>query len=67
MREFKFSDFKTALAFVNKVGAVAEQMNHHPDIELGWGRVKVSLTTHSKGNVTDKDRELAKKIDGLET
>lgn len=65
VKEFTFSDFKSALTLVNKVGVLAEEMNHHPDIELGWGRVKVSLTTHSAGKVTDRDRELAEKIDTL--
>ena len=64
-REFKFVDFKSALDFVNKVGALAEEANHHPDVELGWGRVKISLTTHSEGKITDKDRGLAAKIDKL--
>lgn len=65
VKEFNFDDFKTALAFVNKVGELAEAQNHHPDIELGWGRVKVLLMTHSEGGVTDKDRALAKEIDTL--
>jgi len=65
VREFKFPDFKTALAFVNQVGELAESLNHHPDVELGWGRVKLSLSTHSEGKVTYKDRKLADKIDGL--
>ena len=64
-REFKFEDFKSALAFVNKVGELAEQANHHPDIELGWGRVKITLTTHSEGKVTEKDQQLAQKIDDI--
>ncbi len=64
-KEFKFEDFKYALEFVNKVGALAEDMNHHPDVELGWGRVKVTLTTHSAGKVTDKDKKLAEIIDKL--
>ncbi len=64
-KEFKFDDFKSALEFVNKVGGLAEDMNHHPDIELGWGRVKVILTTHSEGKVTENDRVLARKIDEL--
>lgn len=64
-KEFKFDDFKAALDFVNKVGELAEAANHHPDIELGWGRVKITLTTHSEGQVTDKDRHLAKQIDEL--
>jgi 4a-hydroxytetrahydrobiopterin dehydratase len=65
-KEFTFADFKSALDFVNKVGSLAEEHNHHPDIELGWGRVKVMLTTHSEGEVTDKDRQLAQAIDTLE-
>jgi len=64
-KEFTFDDFKSALDFVNKVGALAEEHNHHPDIELGWGKVKVTLTTHSDGGVTEKDRQLAGAIDTL--
>lgn len=64
-KEFTFPDFAQALAFVNKIGALAEQANHHPDIELGWGRVKITLTTHSAGKVTAKDHELAAAIDAL--
>lgn len=63
--EYQFDDFKTALEFVDKVGALAEAQNHHPDIELGWGRVKVLLFTHSEQKITDKDRKLAKEIDEL--
>lgn len=66
-QEFTFEDFATALDFVNKVGQLAETANHHPDIELSWGRVKVMLTTHSEGKVTDKDHQLAKQIDELKT
>jgi 4a-hydroxytetrahydrobiopterin dehydratase len=64
-KEFTFDDFKSALDFVNKVGALAERANHHPDIELGWGRAKVTLTTHSAGKVTDKDVQLSQEIDAL--
>jgi 4a-hydroxytetrahydrobiopterin dehydratase len=64
-REFRFADFKSALEFVNEVGGLAESLNHHPEIELGWGRVKITLSTHTTGNVTDRDRQLARKIDGL--
>lgn len=64
-KEFAFDDFKSALDFVNKVGALAEKANHHPDIELGWGRVKITLTTHSKGGVTQKDIALSQEIDAL--
>lgn len=65
VQEFRFTDFKSALAFVNKVGQLAEQTGHHPDIELGWGRVKICLTTHQAGQVTDKDHHLAGQIDRL--
>lgn len=65
-KEFSFPDFKAALNFVNKVGELAEQEQHHPDIELGWGRVSIQLTTHSENAVTDKDRKLAKLIDELQ-
>ncbi len=65
VKEFKFPDFKSALEFVNKVGDIAERMNHHPDVELGWGRVKFSLMTHSEGKITAKDRKLAEAIDEI--
>jgi 4a-hydroxytetrahydrobiopterin dehydratase len=58
-REFRFSNFAEALAFVNRVGALAETENHHPDIELGWGRVLLRWRTHSAGEITDRDREMA--------
>ncbi len=67
VKEFKFADFAAALAFVDQIGSLAEAANHHPEIELGWGRVKVSLTTHSAGHVTDKDKLLSREIDALET
>lgn len=63
--EFKFEDFKSALNFVDQIGAIAEEANHHPDIELGWGRVKVLLFTHSEQKITDKDHKLAKEIEKL--
>lgn len=65
IQEFTFVDFKSALNFVNKVGEMAERKNHHPNIEFGYGKVKVILTTHSQGKVTDKDWELARLIDKL--
>lgn len=64
-KEFKFKDFVAALEFVNKVGAIAEAMQHHPDINLSWGRVSVWTTTHDAHKVTAKDHELAKKIDQI--
>jgi len=66
VKEFSFPDFKTALTFVNKVGELAEAANHHPDINLSWGKVLISLSTHDEGGITEKDRRLAKDIDGIE-
>ncbi|MCA9344216.1 4a-hydroxytetrahydrobiopterin dehydratase [Candidatus Saccharibacteria bacterium] len=63
IKEFKFPDFISALAFVNKVGELAEEANHHPDIELSWGKVIIKLTTHSEGRVTERDKKYANKID----
>jgi 4a-hydroxytetrahydrobiopterin dehydratase len=63
-KEYKFSDFASALEFVNKVGDIAETLGHHPEIYLTWGRVIVESCTHDQGNkVTDKDMELMKKIE----
>lgn len=64
-KEFSFDDFISALLFVNKVGALAEKANHHPDIALSWGKVIITLSTHSKNKVTEKDLQLAKEIDAL--
>lgn len=64
-RKFKFENFGEALAFVNKVGAIAEAADHHPDIKLGWGYAKVETTTHDRDGVTDHDIALAKSIDEL--
>jgi len=64
-KEFKFPDFKQALAFVNRVGKVAEQQGHHPDLHLGWGRVKVVLWTHKINGLTESDFVLAAKIEDL--
>jgi 4a-hydroxytetrahydrobiopterin dehydratase len=64
-REFKFKDFKSALAFVNKIGEIAEKKNHHPDITLGWGRVRVVYTTHDAGGLTQLDLDMAEATDKL--
>ncbi len=65
-KEFQFKDFSEALNFVNKVGAIAEEMNHHPDIFLhSWNKVKITVSTHDKGGVTENDFQLAKKINDL--
>jgi 4a-hydroxytetrahydrobiopterin dehydratase len=66
VRELKFEDFAAAMAFVNRVAELAEQANHHPDILVhGWNRVRLSLTNHSAGGLTDADFEMARAIDGL--
>lgn len=65
IHEFSFPDFKAALEFANKVGELAEQQNHHPEMVVSWGRVKIILSTHSEGRVTNKDRVLAEAIDQL--
>jgi 4a-hydroxytetrahydrobiopterin dehydratase len=58
-------DFADALAYVNAVGALAESMDHHPDIDIRWNLVTLRLTTHSAGGLTDLDLELAGRIDSL--
>jgi len=64
-RSWELEDFAEALAFINKVGALAEGMNHHPDIGNSWNKVTLTLTTHDRGGLTDFDFDLAKKIDAL--
>lgn len=62
-RTFKFPDFVSALEFVNRVGQVAEQQGHHPDISLSWGRVTIEIYTHKIKGLTESDFVLAAKID----
>jgi len=62
-KTFVFPDFKTALDFVNRVGAVAEAEGHHPDIALTWGRVDVKTWTHKIDGLTESDFILAAKVD----
>lgn len=63
---FQLKDFAEALNFVNKVGAEAEKMDHHPDIFIhSWNKVKITISTHSEGGITKKDFQLAEKIEGL--
>ncbi len=64
-REFRFPDFKQALAFVNLVGEIAEAEGHHPDILLGWGKVGITVWTHKVDGLTESDFILAAKIDRL--
>lgn len=65
-RKFTFKDFSEAFAFITRVAMIAEKMNHHPRWTNVWNTVELWLNTHDAGNiVTDKDRKLAEKIDGL--
>lgn len=64
-KEFIFKNFKEALAFTNKVGTLAEQEGHHPDIYLAWGKVKITLWTHKIDGLTESDFILAAKADAL--
>ena len=64
-REFKFPDFKQALDFVNRVGALAEEQGHHPDILLTWGKAAITLWTHSINGLSESDFIMAAKIDRI--
>ena len=64
-REWGFKDFKEALTFTNRVGTLAEEQGHHPDILLAWGKVKITLWTHKIDGLTESDFILAAKIDDL--
>jgi 4a-hydroxytetrahydrobiopterin dehydratase len=66
VRDYEFKDFVAAMAFVNRVADAAEEVNHHPDILVhGWNKVRLTLTTHSEGKLTDNDHVMAQRIDGL--
>jgi 4a-hydroxytetrahydrobiopterin dehydratase len=66
VRDWKFKDFGEAMAFVNRVADAAEEANHHPDILVhGWNRVRLSVTNHSEGGLTEADFKLASTVDGL--
>ena len=64
-KEYKFKDFREALAFTNRVGELAEAQGHHPDIYLAWGKVKLTLWTHKIDGLTESDFVLAAKADQL--
>ena len=61
---YKFPDFKEAMGFVNRVADLAEEADHHPDILIRYNKVTLTLSTHSAGGLTEKDSQLARKIDG---
>jgi 4a-hydroxytetrahydrobiopterin dehydratase len=64
LRDLEFADFGAAMVFVNRVAELAENANHHPDILVhGWNKVRLSLTNHSAGGITDVDFELALRFD----
>jgi 4a-hydroxytetrahydrobiopterin dehydratase len=66
VRDWKLDDFQAAIDFVNQVAKAAERANHHPDILVhSWNKVRLSITNHSAGGLTEADFELAKTIDGL--
>ena len=64
-KPYRFKDFREALTFVNRVGELAEQQGHHPDICFGWGKADVSIWTHKIDGLTESDFVLAAKIDKL--
>ena len=66
VKDFELRDFTSALSFVNRVGELAEEADHHPDILIhGYKHVRLTLSTHSEGGVTEKDHALAERIDAL--
>jgi 4a-hydroxytetrahydrobiopterin dehydratase len=62
-KQFDRGDFKGSVVFVNSITPAAEEMNHHPDLEISWSKVTVRLSTHSQGGITENDFELAGRID----
>jgi 4a-hydroxytetrahydrobiopterin dehydratase len=64
-REFRFSDFRGAMDFVNRIAELAEEANHHPDIAISYNKVTLRWWTHTAGGVTDRDRELAERSGAL--
>jgi 4a-hydroxytetrahydrobiopterin dehydratase len=66
--ELTFADFAEAFAFMTRVGLVAQEQGHHPDMAISWNKVDITITTHDAGGtVTDKDRKLAAAIDAMRT
>jgi 4a-hydroxytetrahydrobiopterin dehydratase len=64
-RSYQFADFAAAMKFVNRVAELAEEAQHHPDIDIRYNRVRLGLSTHDRGGVTDRDVALARQIDSL--
>jgi 4a-hydroxytetrahydrobiopterin dehydratase len=66
-RTYEFADFPTAMKFVNAVAALAEEVQHHPDLDVRWNKVTLALTTHDAGGLTEKDFALARECDARAT
>jgi 4a-hydroxytetrahydrobiopterin dehydratase len=64
-KQFELTDFQGSVDFVNRLTPAAEEMNHHPDLEISWNKVTVTLTTHSEGGLTANDFVLAESIDSV--
>jgi len=64
-KRFEFENFAESLAFVNRVGEIAESVDHHPDITFGWGYAELKTITHDRGGITDVDFALVDKIDKI--
>jgi 4a-hydroxytetrahydrobiopterin dehydratase len=65
-KEYRFKDFRTALAFINRIGELAETQGHHPDIYISWGKVKLAIWTHKINGLTESDFIFAAKADIME-
>ena len=65
VKEFRRGDFVGSVRFVDAMVDPAEGMNHHPDLDISWDKVKVTITTHAEGGLTENDFELAKRIDAI--
>ena len=65
VRQLEFDSFGEAIAFINRVAELADEADHHPDLSNSYNRVEVALTTHSAGGVTQKDLDLAARVDGV--
>jgi 4a-hydroxytetrahydrobiopterin dehydratase len=64
-KTYELASFPDAIAFVVRIGFLAEAADHHPDLDVRWRKVRVALTTHDSGGLTDKDADLARQIAGL--
>lgn len=63
-KRFSFDTYMAGIDFVNRIAAKAEEQNHHPDLEVGWCRIRVTFTSHDSGGVTEWDIKMAKIVDG---